>query len=336
MLDIGHPKDINVFKNVIKELEKLGHQIKIVARSKENIKEIMKDYNFECEFGPYYKSYIGKIFGIPINDLWLYKKAKSFNPDLFISFGSPYAAHVSRILRKPHLAYIDTEIATPAIKIMLPFTDKVYTSSSFYINLGPKQERFNGYYELTYLHPRYFTPNQEVPKKYGLNDYIILRLSALGAHHDINAHGFSFANEEELKEYINNLEKYGEVIISSETTNWNVITDHRVDFNPDELHDIIYFAKMYIGEGATMASEAAILGVPSIYVSNTHRGYLNELEEKYGLVYTIRSKEEALSKAIALLKENDLKEKWHSKRQKVLREKIDVVKLMIENIECFS
>lgn len=335
MLDIGHPKDINVFKNVIKELEKGGHQIKIVARSKENIKEIMRDYNFECEFGPYYKNYIGKIFGIPINDFWLYKKARSFNPDMFISFGSPYAAHVSRILGKPHLAYIDTEIATPAIKIMLPFTDKVYTSSSFYIDLGPKQERFNGYYELAYLHPKYFTPNREIPKKYGLDDYIILRLSALGAHHDINAHGFSFNSEAELEEYINALEKYGRVIISSEITNWNIIADHRINFSPDELHDILYFAKMYIGEGATMASEAAILGVPAIYISNTRRGYLDELEDKYELAYTLSRRDETLNKVIYLFKEINLREKWNSKRQKMLEEKVDTVKFMVENIEQF-
>lgn len=334
MVDIGHPKDINTFGNVIYLLQDHGHEVKIVARSKENIKEIIKNYGLECDFSPYYKNIVGKVFGILINDLWLYKKAKKYNPDIFISFGSPYAAHVSRLLGKTHLAYIDTEIAVPAIKLMLPFTDKVYTSSSFYTDLGPKQERFNGYYELAYLHPKYFTPKKEVPAKYRLdNDYIILRLSALSSHHDIGASGFSFKTEEELKKYIKVLEEHGRVIISSEVASWKTIEDYQLKFEPSELHDILFHSKLFIGEGATMASESAILGIPSIYVSNTRRGYLDELEEKYGLAYTISDSKVALDKAISLLKKDELKEEWQLKRLNMLEEKVDVVEFMVGKIE---
>ena len=336
ILDIGHPKDANTFRNVISLLQDHGHEVKIVARSKENIKEIVRNYNLKCDFSPYYQNITGKIFGVLINDLWLYKKAKNYNPDIFISFGSPYAAHVSRMLGKIHLAYIDTEIAVPAIRLMLPFTDKVYTSSSFYTDLGPKQKRFDGYYELAYLHPKYFKPNPEILKKYGLNSYIILRLSALAAHHDINAKGMSFKTEKELQEYINQLEKYGRVIIYSETTQWQIIKDHQLKNDPKDLHDLIYFSSLCIGEGATMASEAAILGVPSIYVSSTQRGYLNELEEKYGLVYTVQKREDGLKKVTEILEKESYRKEWHLKREKMLTEKIDVVDFMVNTVETYS
>ncbi|MCQ1535495.1 DUF354 domain-containing protein [Methanosarcina sp. KYL-1] len=333
IIDIGHPKDVNVFKNVIFSLENHGHEIKIVGRAKENIKKILEEYGFRFEFGPHYKNIIGKAFGIVHKDLWLYDIARKYKPDIFISLGSPYAAHVSRLLGKPHLAYIDTEIAVPAIKLMLPFTNKIYTSSSFYTDLGPKQERFNGYYELAYLHPKYFKPNPEIPKKYGLDEYIILRLSALAAHHDINATGLNFKTEEDLREYVNQLEKYGKVIISSETTQWQTIRDHQLKINPKNLHDLISYSSLCIGEGATMASEAAILGVPSIYVSSTQRGYLNELEQNYGLVYTLQKRDEGLQKAIEILEDKSSKNAWHLKRDKMLSEKVDVVEFMVETIE---
>jgi uncharacterized protein len=336
ILDIGHPKDVNIFRNVISLLQDHGHEIKIVARSKENIKEIMRNYNLKCELGPYYKNIAGKIFGVLINDLWLYKKSKEYNPDIFISFGSPYAAHVSRLLGKPHIAYIDTEIAVPAIRLMLPFTDKIYTSSSFYTDLGSKQERFDGYYELAYLHPKYFKPNPEIPKKYGLDQYIMLRLSALAAHHDINAIGLSFKTEEELREYINQLEKYARVIVSSETSQWQIIKERQLKNDPKDLHDLIYFCSLCIGEGATMASEAAVLGVPSIYVSNTQRGYLNELEKKYGLAYTIQGKDEALKKAAEILGKESCRNEWLLKREKMLNEKIDVAEFIVETVEAYD
>lgn len=334
ILDIGHPKDVNVFQNVIVSLQNRGHEVKIAARAKENTKKILREYGLQCEFGPYYKSIVGKAFGIIRNDIWLYNIAKKYQPDIFISPGSPYSAHVSRLLGKPHLAFSDTEIAGLAIKLMLPFTDKIYTSSSFYLDLGPKQVRFTGYYELAYLHPKYFTPNKEVLEKYNLEgDYIILRLSALASHHDVGANGFSFKTEEELKCYIAALEKYGRVVISSETDQWPTITDYQLKFESKDLHDILYFAKLYIGEGATMASESAVLGVPAIYVSNTRRGYLDELEKTYDLAFTIGDKRDALEKVVFLLGLDDLEEKWHSKRERMLEEVLDTVEFMVDVIE---
>ena len=334
LLDIGHPKDVNVFKNVILTLQNHGHEVKIVARAKENTKQMLNEYGFEYEELKYHKHLISKAFGIITNDIQLYKIAKKFKPDIFVSPGSPYSAHVSRLLGKPHIAFSDTEIAGLVIKLMLPFTDKIYTPSSFYLDLGPKQVRFNGYYELAYLHPKYFIPNEEVLKKYDLDDdYIILRLSALASHHDVGASGFSFETEEELKSYIAALEKYGRVIISSETDQWPTITDYQLKFDQKDLHDILYFAKLYIGEGATMASESAILGVPAIYVSNTRRGYLDELEKTYDLAFTIGNKRDALEKVVFLLGVDDLKEKWHSKRERMLGEVTDTVKFMVEVIE---
>jgi predicted glycosyltransferase len=334
LFDIGHPKDVNVFKNVIWKLQERGHEIKIVARAKENTKRVLEEYGFEYDVCKYYKSMSGKAVGILMNDLWLYKQVKIFKPDLFVSPGSPYSAHVSRLFKKSHIAFSDTEIAGLVIKLTFPFTDRIYTSRSFYLDLGPKQERFDGYYELAYLHPKYFTPNKEVLKKYQLDgNYIILRLSALSSHHDINATGLNFKTEEELREYINQLKKYGRVVISSETIQWQTIKDHQLRIDPKDLHDLISFSSLCIGEGATMASEAAILGVPSIYVSNTQRGYLNELEEKYGLVYTISDSKLALDKAISLLKKDELRKEWQSKRTKMLEEKIDVVEFIVNVIE---
>ena len=42
--------------------------------------------------------------------------------------------------------------------------------------------------------------------------------------------------------------------------------------------------RMVIGESATMASEAACLGIPAIFISNTGRGYTTEQDKKYGLI----------------------------------------------------
>lgn len=334
LFDIGHPKDVNIFKGVIPLLQNKGHEVKIYARVKENTRKLLEDYGFDYGLGKYYHTMAGKGFGILTNDIHLYNICKGFKPDLFVSPGSPYAAHVSKLMGKKHISFPDTEIAGLVSKIALPFTDKVYTSTSFYIDYGKKHERYNGYLELTYLHPNYFKPNKQTLERYGLEgDYIILRLSALASHHDINAKGFSFSEENELQNFILKLEYYGKVIIFSEKSDWKVIQNHQLDINPRDFHDILFHAKMCIGEGATMASEAAILGVPSLYVSNTERGYLNELEEKYGLVFNISDRDVALHKAIDLLNNQNTSVVWRQKRELMLSEKIDVTQYIVRTIE---
>ena len=50
LFDIGHPKDVNVFKNVIWKLQERGHEIKIVARAKENTKRVLEEYGFGMKY----------------------------------------------------------------------------------------------------------------------------------------------------------------------------------------------------------------------------------------------------------------------------------------------
>ena len=339
LVDMGHPTDVNLFRNVIWKLERRAHSIRIAARNKENVTDVLDGYNFEYDLGMHYKRLFAKAFGVIRNDFWLYKVSKKFKPDIFISSGSPYSAQVSKIFRKPHIAFTNTERANLAIRLMLPFTDVVCTPSCFKRDLGPKQIRFNGYYELAYLHPNHFKPNPAVLEKLNLdkNDrYILLRFSSLTSHHDIGVKGFDFKSRKEMLEFIKKIEKYGQVFLTSEIKLDRELEKYRVKVPTTDFHSFVYFATMYIGEGAKTASEAAILGVPSIYVSTTRRGYLDELEEKYGLAFTISNIDNALKKALELLEDKDIKSKWQSKREKMLSEKIDTARFMVEFIEKYA
>ena len=334
LVDLGHPKEANIFKNVVLSLENRGHTVKIVARDKENTIAILNSYGFDYELGQYYKGLAKKALGVVKNDLMLYTISKKFKPDIFV--GSPYAAHVSRLFRKPHIGLSDTEIANIAIQLMLPFTDVVLTPSCFDRDLGPKQVRFNSYYELAYLHPNYFKPDSSVLEKLNLdkNDkYILLRFSSLGAHHDIGVEGFNFKSSEEMHKFIRKIEVYGRVFLTSEIKLGIEFEKYKANVPSKDFHNLISFATMYMGEGASMAAEAAILGVPSIYVSTTRRGYLDELEEKYGLAFTVSNKDKALKNAMELLNDKDTKNRWQRKKEIMLNEKVDVTKFMVDVIE---
>ena len=339
LVDMGHPTDVNLFRNVIKELETRGHEVKITAADKENTAAILEGYGFDYELRKHYKRLASKAIGVIRNDFWLYGVSKKFKPDIFISPGSPYAAQVSKLLRKAHIAFTNTERAKLAIRLMLPFTDVVCTPSCFKRDLGSKQVRFNSYYELAYLHPNYFKPNPEVLEDLNIdkNDrYILLRFSSLVSHHDIGVKGFDFKSRKEMQEFIKKVGDYGQVFLTSEIELDRELEKYRVTVPTTDFHSFVYFATMYIGEGAKTASEAAVLGVPSIYVSTTRRGYLDELEERYSLAYTFKNREQAFEKAVELLEDENIKNKWQGKREKMLNEKIDTTKFMVEFIEGYA
>ncbi len=337
LFNISHPKDVNVYRNAIWILKKQGHHIKIVTNNKENTLELLNAYGLNYKIIKHYDTILGKAIGLIEHDLKLYKIAKEFNPDILIA-GGPYGAHVGWMLSKPHIGFPDTERATISLRLMLPFTSKIYTPSCFYKDLGPKQSRYNSYLELAYLHPNYFTPDKNIIERLNLieNKYIILKISSLTSSHDIGVKGFDFKTEKENFEFIKSLENYGQVCILSEIKLSKELEKYRMNVAIRDFHSFVYFAALYMGEGASIASEAAVLGVPAIYVSTTKRGYLEELEKVYGLSYTFVKKEKALEKAIQLLEIKNLRDIWEKKREKLLKEKIDTTKFIVKCIEKYN
>jgi predicted glycosyltransferase len=98
------------------------------------------------------------------------------------------------------------------------------------------------------------------------------------------------------------------------------------------------YAKLFVGESATMASESAILGTPAIFLSPTGRGYSDVQEHKYGLVFNFKESEqsEALKKAKELSTAPHAKEHWQKKRHRLLKETIDVTDWIVRLVEDFG
>jgi predicted glycosyltransferase len=230
----------------------------------------------------------------------------------------------------------DTEHANLANWLTYPFTDVIIAPSCFKGEIKPKKHVvYNGYEELAYLHPNYFKPDQGVLGDVGLSDdakFIIIRFVAWEASHDIGDHGFT-----NKKKVVKVLEEYGRVFITSETKLPRELEKYRISIPPEKMHYLLYYANLFIGESAPMSTESAILGTPAIFVSTSRRGYTDELESEYDMLYTFsdpnNAQEKALEKAVELLEDEDTKKKWQKKREKLLNDKIDVTKFMTEFIE---
>lgn len=335
VVNMGHPAHVHLFKNMIWQLEKKGHEIKITAINKDILINLLSLYGFKYEIIGNYKNKTEMISSLVTTTYKLYQIVKKFNPDFFIGFGGMFTAHVSFLINKPCISFDDTEHSTMTHFLYKPFTDVICTPSCFKRDLGKKQIRYNGYHELAYLHPNYFTPDPAVLDEIGLSKddtFIILRFVSWSASHDVGQHGIR--NKIEL---VRELERYGRVLITSEGQLSKELEKYKIKVSPEKLHDLLYYASLYVGEGSTTASECAVLGTHAIYVNTLRLGYTDEEEEKYNLVYNFSDEKtmgnEAFDKALELLGNINLREEGKRKREKLLKDKIDVTVFMVWFIE---
>jgi predicted glycosyltransferase len=196
--------------------------------------------------------------------------------------------------------------------------------------------KYNGYQKLAYLHPSVFTPDIEVVKKYFdvAKPYFLIRFAKLNAHHDAGIHGINTAIAEKLFAILG---KYGNIHITSERELEPQFEHYRLKINLLDIHHVMAFATLYIGDSQSMAVEAAMLGVPSIRFNDFAGkiGVLEELQNVYKLTLGIKSSEtdKLYKKVQELLQNENLKIEFQTRRQKMLSEKIDTTKFFTWFIE---
>ena len=333
LIDIGHPAHIHYFKNLAHILEHKGHQFLFVVRERDSTIELIKSTGFDyISRGKGGHGIIQKLLMIPKIDRFIFKVAQKFKPDMFLSFSSPYAAHISSILRKPHITLDDTEHAKFEHWLCRPFSDIVLSPSCYNDKLWSNQLTFDSFLELCYLHPNYFQPDRSVLERIGLKEdekYCILRFVSWDANHDVGQKGLSYQDKIEL---VNILSKVCRLFISSEEKLDDRLKKYQLPIHPSDLHNALAFSSLYIGEGGTTASEAVALGVPAIYINSLRAGSLDE-EEQRGMLFQLRTTDEIKTCALKILNDKNSKNNFFEKQEKLLNDKIDPTAFLVWFIE---
>ena len=330
LIDLIHPANFHYFKNFIKIMEKNGYEIRVTARNKDVLFDLLKLYNLPYfDMGSGGRGVLGKIFYLIKAEFLMLWNVIFFRPRFVISFSSSFAAHISFLFGITHITFDDTEHNKLNRKIYAPFTKIIFTPDCFMLNFSKNQIRFPGFMELFYLHPNRFKPNYEVLKILKVNPnekFVIIRFVAWGAIHDIGQSGLDLNCKFELVE---SLSKFAKVFISSESELPKELLKYKIDIPADKMHDCLYYSSLFVGEGSTMASEAAMLGTPAIYINSLELGYMNQLESKYGLVYNFRTSSGVINKALSIIKRSNLKEFYNNRRIKMLSDTIDPTEMLV-------
>jgi hypothetical protein len=334
---LHHPAHFHLFKNVIRELQKKSHETIIVATKKDILEELLKNGGF---------SYINVLpkgrkddkFSIALSllkqDFRLFNICRRYKPDLLIGT-STEITHIGKILNLPNVFVNEDDIdVVPLVgRLAYPFArhlllPDICREGKF----SAKKISYPGYHELAYLHPDNFLPKKEVVSNYIDADkkYFIMRFAKLNAHHDKGATGIT---TDIARQIIKILEPHGNVYITSERELEPEFEKYRMSINPLDIHHIMAYAQICIGDSQTMMAESGVLGTPFVRFNDFvgRISVLADLEDKFRLGFGVRTSEpDRLFRVIHdLISTTDLKNEWQKRRKVMLSEKTDVSAFLI-------
>jgi len=341
LIYLGHPAHFHLFKNTIKNLEQHDHQVFVLIKKKDILEDLLIRGNIQFknilpEGRKDHKA--GIALGVLKRDLRLFAFCVGNRPDLLVGT-STEIGHVGSLLRIPSINVNEDDAAVVPLysKISYPWCTHVLSPSVCDNEKWEKKTiKYEGYHELAYLHPNHFTPSRSLVESYFSTDkpYFLIRFAKLTAHHDAGIKGI---NNNLARKIIDMLSPKGRVYITSERELSPEFEPYRMAINPLDIHHVMAFASLYIGDSQTMAAEAGVLGTPFVRFNDFvgRIGYLAELEDKYRLGYGIRpdNPEKLLETVKRLIDTEDLKAVFAGRREKMLNDKIDTARFMTWFIE---
>jgi len=333
IFDVGHPAQVHNFKYISRGLRDRGWDILFTAKDKEITKTLLALYDLPYIIvGKTGENISVKILGFFLTFYRFAKQLGKFKPGIVICRFSLHSCLCCKLMNIPVIGLADTEYTKLLDFFTVPLVSVKLTAYSYRKNLGNNHIRFKGNLELLYLHPQRLNISNEILKDYDIGEnieFVLLRFVSWNAYHDIGEKGIPDSLKLELVRVLENRYK---VLISSEKTLQAPLDQYSINFPPDKIHDVLAHASLYIGEGASMASEAACLGVPSVYINSLEAGSIKE-EEEFGLVTSLRNSRNLLSIVQKLIDDSDLKQRTKNNLNSFLKDKIDVTSFLVWFIE---
>lgn len=333
LIEVHHPAHIHFFKNAIRVWRERGDDVLLLGRDRDVMRQLLVAYDW---IPSRVLTTAGTNNRFPIAEmLWrqgaVARTILQFQPDVVLSLMGSYTQSAA-LLRVPNIVFTDSEHQSFNHRIAHPFATRIYTPRCFLKDLGRKQRRYAGYHELAFLHPARFSPRPDVLDLLGgvkEGEYAILRTSAWNTLHDVGAQGLGHL----LDRFISLLEAHTRVFIVPEGRLPERYAHLRLRIPPDYFHDALAYARIVVTEGASTASEAVCLGVPTVFVNSASLGYLEDQQRRYGLVHSYREAADALDQTQHLLEAPPSKAELTATRQQLLADHLDVTAYVVEQVD---
>ncbi|MFP9058973.1 DUF354 domain-containing protein [Natrialbaceae archaeon A-chndr2] len=335
IVTIQHPAHVHFYKYVIDELEARGHDVYVFARENDLAIPLLNAYGIPHEVlaGP--QNSLSELVQVQLcYELRLLERTRRINPDVMTAIGGVAVSHVAPLVGARSVVFIDNE-GTSSHRVTTPFAHVVATPRNHDVEYGSNHVRYDGFHELAYLDPAYFEPDPERLRAAGVDPderYFVLRFRKWDALHDVGEAGLSLEGKRTL---VSVLAEHGTVYITSTDPLPEDLEQYALPVSPTHIHDLLYYADCYAGDSATMATEAALLGTPTVRIQSfaargTDMTNFIELEETYDLLRSTADETEGIELVREIVADDRTPERWRSRRERLFEEKIDVTAYVTE------
>lgn len=337
---LGHPAHFHLFKNTATNLLKNGYEVKFFVKRKDIVEQLVKEsgYDYDVVRGSERKassklSLICSLIAMDLRVTWCLLK---WRPRILLGTYTPI---ISRFVGIPVISCNedDADVVPRFAKLSYPYAKDILVPTVCDCGKwNDKAIKYNSYHELAYLHPKNFTPDRTIVEHYFNADkpYCIIRFAKLNAHHDSGIKGITVEKAQKL---IDILKPHMRIFITSERPLEQALEPYRIKIDPIDMHHVMAYASLYIGDSQTMAAEAGVLGVPFVRFNDFvgRIGYLRDLEDNYHLGYGIKTNETArLYKTVEdLIVMSERKRVYSERKQRMLSEKIDLAAFLYWFVE---
>ncbi|MBN1126821.1 MAG: DUF354 domain-containing protein, partial [Sedimentisphaerales bacterium] len=265
LVDIAHPAQVHFFRHAIRAWQDHGHTVAVTALDKEVTLGLLEHFGiaYRQVNTPRLPAWL-RLVRMLGRDGRLLQFCREFRPDVLTAVGGIWAAQAGFLLRRPVVLWDDTEHHKWGHRAAWPFATQIHCPDCYKLPPVRKQRLYAGCHELAYLHPKRFTPQSQIMRELGIDPterYCVVRLVAWGAQHDVGQHGIEIDKRTEL---IRTLAERTRVYITSEASLPEELAPYRLCIPPHQIHHVLAFASLVVTEGATMASESALLATPTI------------------------------------------------------------------------
>lgn len=292
---LGHPAHFHLYKNTARQLLQDGFKVTYLIKRKDILEDLVKQtgvpYVVVRDKERNTSSKVGLACTLLKMDWQVFLFLLKQKPDLLTGTYCPVFSHITGV---PFVSCNEDDAAVVPrfAKLSYPFASAILTPVVCDNGKWDKKSiKYPSYHELGYLHPREFEAEREVVERYGIDTrkpYFVLRFASLKAHHDSGICGINTAIAQHL---IDLLRPHGQIYITSERPLEPQFEAYRIHINPLDMHHVMAFASLYLGDSQTMAAEAGVLGTPFVRFNDFvgRIGYLRELEDRYLLGYGIHA-----------------------------------------------
>ncbi|MBS1563664.1 MAG: DUF354 domain-containing protein [Bacteroidetes bacterium] len=335
LIDIKHPAQLNLFKGLARNLRQEGWEVTISYLGRGKLPRIIQK-----EYEGFPTIQVGSSRGSKWSIFWegnvkrtmvFFRLIYKNRYNICVTASSVPLAFACYFTSPPLIQFYDDPERKGVNRLNAFFSDRIFFPPI--VEESKKVGIFNCLKEWSYLSPTHFDPSTNVLEEYGLQpyQYIFIR--------EVSNKSFNYYNQQDaiVGSFAKRITPGVKVVLSLEDkslahlypSDWTILQEPVSD-----IHSLIYYSKLVISSGDSMAREGAMLGVNSIYCG-IREMMANKLLMKEGRLFHY-PQDSGLETINRLVTENVLPESQDNYREHLRNKWIDMTAFMYTQINLFK